>query len=114
MSIEAVTPPTRSTVWTAQDALQAYNLLTGVVLNEDGTAGSTDPQAAKYGSYDEEGKARSQGMALDRLIKANHGRRFGVSVWKDQDGKFIGALLPREPVQKKPTAPKEKAATGKK
>jgi hypothetical protein len=97
MTIEAVQVPTRSSVWTAQDAAQAYALLTG------------DPaQAAKFGEYDEEGKARSQGMALDRLIKANHGRRFGTSVWKNEAGKFIGALLPREPVQRKPVKPKGK------
>lgn len=94
MGIEAVVPPTRSRLWTDEDAKQAYDLLT-----------ADPPQAAKYGEYDgehAESKARTQGMALDRLINANHGRRFGVSVWKNADGKYVGALLPKQPVQRKP------------
>lgn len=94
--IEAVTPPKRSRIWTDEDAKQAYDLLTG-----------ENPSAAKYGTYPkgEDSKARTQGMALDALIKANHGRRFGVSVWTDAEGNVVGALLPREPVQRKPKAP---------
>lgn len=85
--IEEVQVPVRSRLWTDQDAAQAYALL-------------TEGKAAKYGTYSEEDgeqKARTQGMSLDRLIEANHGRRFGVSVWTDQEGNIIGALVPREP-----------------
>jgi hypothetical protein len=89
MAIEAVTVPTRSRLWTDEDAKAAYDLL---------SAG----QAAKFGEYETESKARTQGMALDRLISSRHGRRFGVTVWTDQDGKVIGALLPREPRQRQP------------
>lgn len=103
MSIVEITPPeVRSRLWSDEDAKQAYELL-------------TQEKAAKYGEYvsaeDEhaESKARTQGMALDRLIQANHGRRFGVSVWKDQNGNYIGALIPRAPRARKTKA----AAKGK-
>lgn len=91
MAIEAVEVPTRSRLWSDEDAKQAYDLLS-----------ADPPQAVKYGEYDAESKARTQGMALDRLINSRHGRRFGVSVWKNEAGKFVGALLPRNPVQRTP------------
>jgi hypothetical protein len=94
MAIEEIAVPVRSRIWTDEDAKNAFALL-------------SDGKAAKYGEYEgenAESKARTQGMALDRLIKANHGRRFGVSVWKNADGKFVGALLPREPVARKAKA----------
>lgn len=134
MSIEAIeVPAVRSRIWSDEDAKQAFDLLTGGTvyvtgddgepvlddngeptpeLDDDGNVVIREPQAAKFGLYDDEGKARTQGMALDRLIEANHGRRFGVSVWKDHDGKHVGALIPRKPIQRKPKeeaeAPKPK------
>lgn len=87
--IEAVEVPVRSRVFTEQDAKQAYELLTG-----------ENPQSVKFGEYDSESKARTQGQALDRLINAKYGQRFGVSVWQDEAGKFIGALRPKPPVQR--------------
>ena len=136
MSIEAVAVPPKSRLWNDQDAKQAYDLLTGGPVNEEGKQVDAEgnvladdaqrkPQAAKFGTYpltdkdgkpladnasDEakkqararaESKARTQGMSLDRVILANHGRRFGVSVWVDQDGNTVGALVPREPIQRK-------------
>lgn len=91
--IEATTiPQTRSRVWTAEDAAQAYAILTD----------AENPQPVKYGEYESESLARTRGMALDRLIHANHGKRFGVSVWKQADGKWVGAL--------KTTAPQTRTA----
>lgn len=101
--IEAVEVPTRSRLWSTQDADDAFELL-------------SEGQAAKYGEYkrdpdnpkeDEGLKARTQGLALNKLIAERHnGRRFGVSVF-EENGKWIGALLPREP--KKYTGKKKKA-----
>lgn len=126
MTIEAIeVPSTRSRLWTDEDAAQAFAMLTGgpvyvtddegepvlddegnptPELDDEGQPVERKPQAAKYGVYEpaDESKARTQGMALDRLIASNHGRRFGVSVWKNAEGKFVGALLPREPISRKP------------
>ena len=133
MTIEAVAVPTRSRLFTEQDAAQAYGLLTGYTMGEDGKpvldedgnpTPQTDaegnpvkPQAVKFGEYplevgkDDpnykaerdkvESKARTQGMSLDRLINSLYGRRFGTSVWINPAGNVVGALQPREPVQRK-------------
>lgn len=103
----------------------------GPVLDDEGNPATDDdgnpvpdrePRAAKFGSYKPEAKnsdtgtdaekakaareraeakARTQGMALDRVIEAKYGRRFGTSVWVDENGNVIGALVPREPIQRK-------------
>lgn len=134
MGIEAIAVPSRSRLFTEQDAREAYELLTGLpvyvtddegspvlddegnptpLLDDEGNPTREEPQAAKFGTYDledpkdkaerdkVESKARTQGMSLDRLIASLYGRRFGVSVWVNQDGKVVGALVPREPVQRK-------------
>lgn len=125
MTIEAIAVPTRSRLWTEQDAKQAYDLLTGgpvyvtddegapvlddqgnptPALDDDGNPIERKPQAAHFATYpgkEAESKARTQGMALDRLIESLYGRRFGVSVWIDQDGNTVGALVPRAPTQRK-------------
>lgn len=131
MAIEAVAIPSRSRLFTEQDARNAWELLTGKpvyvtddegnpvlddegnptpALDDDGNPVTAEPQAAKFGVYDltdpkdkaererVESKARTQGMSLDKLINSLYGRRFGVSVWINQDGKVVGALAPRPPV----------------
>lgn len=94
MAIEAVTiPKTRSRVWTPQDAKQAYDVLTG--------ANGAEPSSVKYGEYESESLARTRGMALDRLIESLFGRRFACSVWKNQEGQFVGALDTKPPTERK-------------
>lgn len=95
-----VAPPTRSRLWTTEDADAVFALL---------TAPDNGNQAVQYGEYGEkeEQKARTQGMALNRLIEQRHQRRFGISVWED-GGKFIGALLPRAPKENKKGKPAAK------
>lgn len=141
MSIEAVSVPTRSRLWTEQDAKQAYDLLTGgpvyvtdedgqpvldddgnptPVLDDDGNPVVREPQAAKFATYEGKGdkvesKARTQGMSLDRLINSLYGRRFGVSVWVDQDGNTVGAMVPQAPRTRNTngaSAPAKKASGG--
>lgn len=86
-------PPVRSRVWTQDDAKAAFALLTG------------DPaQYAVYGrEYETESQARTQGQALDRMIKALYQRRFGVTVWVE-NGKHCGALAPKPPVVRREKA----------
>lgn len=95
MAIEGLSrPPVRSRVWSQDDAKAAYELLT-----------ADPPQYAVYGrEYESESQARTQGQALDRMIAALYnGRRFGVTVWVE-NGKHVGALAPKPPVQRAPKA----------